>query len=194
MYTAAQNRQSVSSRSSLTRVSTDPPSTKESVKAKPHAENEKPVVSIEVNLVRNMLDTLKQILSVLRTSSIAEERSNDIKSKFWATYKKVSDDYDDDFLKRAHGDIGIILTFAGLLSATISTFIGGMQPDSGNTTNALLVNLIQVTVNGSSAVHDISNLSSTTPYSTSTVWAQALAYTALALSILAAFGAVVVKQ
>jgi hypothetical protein len=59
--------------------------------------------------------TLEQILSVLRTSSIAEERSNDDKSKFWATYKKVSDEYDDDFLKRAHGDIGIILTFVRLL-------------------------------------------------------------------------------
>ncbi|KAG2070777.1 hypothetical protein BDR04DRAFT_992489, partial [Suillus decipiens] len=116
----------------------------------------------------------------------------DVKSKFWATYKKVSDGYDDDFLARAHGDIGIILTFAGLLSATISTFIGGMQPDSGNTTNILLMQLIQISVNGSSA--NIGNLSSTTRYSTSTIWAQALAYIGLALSILAAFGAVVVKQ
>ncbi|KAG1840696.1 hypothetical protein DFJ58DRAFT_666957, partial [Suillus subalutaceus] len=137
---------------------------------------------------------LEQILGVLRTSSIAEERSNDVKSKFWATYKKVSDEYDDDFLNRAHGDIGIILTFAGLLSAAICTFIGGMQPDSGDTTNALLVQLIQVTVHGSSAVPDISNLSSTTLYPSSTAWAQTLAYIALALSILAAFGAVVGKQ
>lgn len=178
--------ESVSSQSSL---NSDPSTTVESAKAKPH---EKPVMSIEVDLVTNLSNTLEQILGVLRTSSIAEERSNDVKSKFWATYKKVSDGYDDDFLARAHGDIGIILTFAGLLSATISTFIGGMQPDSGNTTNILLMQLIQISVNGSSA--NIGNLSSTTRYSTSTIWAQALAYIGLALSILAAFGAVVVKQ
>ncbi|KAG2070785.1 hypothetical protein BDR04DRAFT_1076372, partial [Suillus decipiens] len=139
-------------------------------------------------------DILEQILSVLRTSSIAEELSNDVKSKFWATYKKVSDEYDNDFLARAHGDIGIILTFAGLLSAVISTFIGGMQPDSRDTTNALLVQLIQVIVDGPSAVHDIGNLSPTTRYSSSAVWVQTLAYSGLALSILAAFGAVVGKQ
>ncbi|KAG1822041.1 uncharacterized protein BJ212DRAFT_1426470 [Suillus subaureus] len=69
-----------------------------------------------------------------------------------------------------------------------------MQPDSGDTTNALLVQLIQVTVHGSSAIPDISNLSSTTRYPSSTAWAQTLAYIALALSILAAFGAVVGKQ
>jgi hypothetical protein len=83
---------------------------------------------------------------------------------------------------------------AGLLSAAICTFIGGMQPDTGDTTNALLVQLIQVTVHGSSAVQDISHLSSTTPYPSSTAWAQTLAYIGLALSISAAFGAVVGKQ
>ncbi|KAG2363574.1 hypothetical protein BDR07DRAFT_1460233 [Suillus spraguei] len=194
--TTAQKMQSASSRSSLTSVTTDPSilSTEESVKVEPHAKNEKPVVSIEVDLVRNMSNTLEQILSVLKTSSIAEDPSNDDISKFWVAYKKVSDKYDADFLKREHGNVNIILTFAGLLTAAISTFIGGMQPDSGDTTNALLVQLIQVTVNGPSAVHDISKLSATAPYSYTIVWAQALAYIALALSILAAFGAVVVKQ
>ncbi|KAG2078333.1 hypothetical protein BDR04DRAFT_998369, partial [Suillus decipiens] len=139
-------------------------------------------------------NTLEQILSVLKTSTIAEEPSNDDRSKFWVTYKKVSDEYDTDFLKREHGNVNIILTFAGLLTAGISTFIGGMQPDSGDTTNALLVQLIQVTVNGPSAIHDINNLSATAPYSSSIVWAQTLAYIALVLSILAVFGAVVGKQ
>ncbi|KAG1839567.1 hypothetical protein DFJ58DRAFT_667718, partial [Suillus subalutaceus] len=138
--------------------------------------------------------TLEQILSVLRSSSVPEERSNDVKSNFWASYKKAADEYDDAFLERAHDNIGVILNFAGLLSVVISTFIGGMQPDSGDTTNALLVQLIQVSVDGPSAVDDISNLSSTTGYSSSTVWAQTLAYIGLALSMLAAFGAVVGKQ
>ncbi|KAG1764465.1 hypothetical protein EDD22DRAFT_845907 [Suillus occidentalis] len=43
---------------------------------------------------------------------IAEERSQDTTdSNFWTTYKKVSDEYDDDFLERANDDMGVILTF-----------------------------------------------------------------------------------
>jgi hypothetical protein len=55
--------------------------------------------------------TLEQILDVLRGSNIAEERSKDVESKFWASYKKVSNEYDDDFLERANDDMAIILTF-----------------------------------------------------------------------------------
>ncbi|KAG2119276.1 hypothetical protein BD769DRAFT_1328770, partial [Suillus cothurnatus] len=118
----------------------------------------------------------------------------DVSSKFWATYKKVSNEYDDDFLGRANDDMGIILTFAGLFSAVNSTFIVGMQPDPGETTNALLVQLIQITVNGPKSAPDISNLSSSTKYSSSNVWVQTLAYASLAFSVLAAFGAVMGKQ
>lgn len=32
-------------------------------------------------------------------------------SKFWTTYKKVSNEYDDNFPGRANDDISIILTF-----------------------------------------------------------------------------------
>ncbi|KAG2148860.1 hypothetical protein DEU56DRAFT_696628, partial [Suillus clintonianus] len=118
----------------------------------------------------------------------------DVNSKFWETYKEVSNAYDDDFLGRAHGDIGIILTFAGLLSAVVSTFIGGMQPKSGNTTNELLLHLIQITAAGPNTVYDISNLSSSMRPPPPAAWAQTPAYISLALSILAAFGAVVGKQ
>jgi hypothetical protein len=55
--------------------------------------------------------TLEQILDVLRGSNIAEERGEDVESKFWASYKKVSNEYDDDFLERANDDMAIILTF-----------------------------------------------------------------------------------
>ncbi|KAG1812279.1 hypothetical protein EV424DRAFT_1287473, partial [Suillus variegatus] len=117
----------------------------------------------------------------------------DDNSKFWAAYKKVSTEYDHDFLGRANDDMGIILTFAGLFSAVNSTFIVGMQPDPGETTNDLLLQLIRINVNGPNSV-DISNLSSSTGYPSSTVWMQALAYASLAFSVLAAFGAVLGKQ
>ncbi|KAG2128255.1 hypothetical protein DEU56DRAFT_742017, partial [Suillus clintonianus] len=125
---------------------------------------------------------------------VTQERDKDADSKFWATYEKVSTEYDDDFLARANDDMGIILTFAGLFSAVNSTFIVGMQPNPGDTTNVLLLYLIQMTANGTNTVNDISNLSSTTGYSSSTVWMQTLAYASLAFSVLAAFGAVLGKQ
>ncbi|OJA21081.1 hypothetical protein AZE42_11063, partial [Rhizopogon vesiculosus] len=58
-----------------------------------------------------MSDTLGQILEVLQGSTIAEERGKDVESKFWATYKRVSNEYDDDFLERANDDMAIILIF-----------------------------------------------------------------------------------
>ncbi|KAG2360148.1 hypothetical protein BDR07DRAFT_1261119, partial [Suillus spraguei] len=57
---------------------------------------------------------LAQILDVLKGSTIAEERGIDVNSKFWATYKKASTEYDNDLLGRANDDMGIILTFVCL--------------------------------------------------------------------------------
>jgi hypothetical protein len=68
-----------------------------------------------------------------------------------------------------------------------------MQPNPGDTTNALMVQLIQI-IADPNAVHAISNLSSSTSYSSSTAWTQALAYASLVFSVLAAFGAVMGKQ
>lgn len=157
-----------------------------------HKKMEEPVVSIEEGLA-NMSNTLEQILDVIQRSTIAE-RSKDVDSNFWETYKKVSTEYDDDFLARANDDMGIILTFAGLFSAVNSAFIIGMQPNPGDTTNTLLLHLILIMTGDQNAVRDISNLSSTTRFSSSTVWMQALGYASLASSVLAAFGAVLGKQ
>ena len=68
-----------------------------------------------------------------------------------------------------------------------------MQPNPGDTTNALMVQLIKIAVDGPSAVN-LSELSSSTGYSSSTAWMQALAYASLSFSVLAAFGAVMGKQ
>lgn len=63
----------------------------------PHAASEEPVVSIEASLVRNMANSLKQILDVLKRSNIAGERGQDDNSNFWAAYKKVSTEYDNHY-------------------------------------------------------------------------------------------------
>jgi len=68
-----------------------------------------------------------------------------------------------------------------------------MQPNQGETTNVLMLQPMNVIVNGPNAVN-ISDLSSSTTYPSSTVWTQTLSYASLALSVLAAFGAVMGKQ
>ncbi|KAG1830080.1 hypothetical protein DFJ58DRAFT_671689, partial [Suillus subalutaceus] len=120
--------------------------------------------------------------------------AKDDRSKFWPKYKKISNECGDNFLDRAHGDTVVILTYAGLLLTVIAAFVIGIQPNSADTINAHLMQLIDITVNGSSATHDISNLSSSTEDSSSTVWVQTLAYISLALSIVGALGAVLGKR
>ncbi|KAG2032868.1 hypothetical protein BDR03DRAFT_835684, partial [Suillus americanus] len=115
----------------------------------------------------------------------------DDRSKLWAQYRKFSNEYDDH---QAHGDVTVILAYAGLLLTVIAAFVIGMQPNSADTINAHLIQLIEITVNGSSVVHDISNLSSSTEDSSSTVWIQTLAYISPALIIMAVFGAVLAKR
>jgi hypothetical protein len=68
-----------------------------------------------------------------------------------------------------------------------------MQPNPGDTTNDLIIQLIKIAVDGPSAVK-LSDFSSSTGYSSSTAWMQALAYASLSFSVLAAFGAVMGKQ
>ncbi|KAG0709192.1 hypothetical protein DFH29DRAFT_793502, partial [Suillus ampliporus] len=138
-------------------------------------------------------DLLQQIVDILKTSTIAEERGKDVRSKFWAAYKKVSGEFDDNLLERCNGNMDITLIFAGLFSVVNSGFIIAMQPNPLDTTNALLVQLIQVTVYGPSAAQP-AIISPSTSYSSSDFWMQALAYMSLALSLLAAFGAVLGKQ
>jgi len=73
------------------------------------------VISRYLTVSCQRLNTLEQILGVLRGSTIAEERGKDVESKFWATYKKVSNEYDNDFLERANDDMAIVLVFVCLV-------------------------------------------------------------------------------
>ncbi|KAG1751858.1 hypothetical protein EDB19DRAFT_1593889, partial [Suillus lakei] len=114
-------------------------------------------------------------------------------SKFWAAYKKISGEYDDNMLERCNSNMDIIMLFAGLFSAVNTAFIIAMQPNPADTTNDLLVQLIQITWNGTSAIQPVP-LSAPVAYSSSKIWMQVLAYMSLTFSLLAAFGAVLGKQ
>ncbi|KAG1882252.1 hypothetical protein F4604DRAFT_1533986, partial [Suillus subluteus] len=117
----------------------------------------------------------------------------DALSKFWATYKTVSDEYDDDMLERCNGNMDIVLIFAGLFATVNTAFIIAMQPNPSDTTNDLLVQLIHNISNGRPATQP-NILASSTGLSSSKLWMQALAYASLAISLLAAYGAVMGKQ
>ncbi|KAG1899841.1 uncharacterized protein F5891DRAFT_907465, partial [Suillus fuscotomentosus] len=114
-------------------------------------------------------------------------------SKFWAAYKKISGEYDDNMLERCNGNMDIIMLFAGLFSAVNTAFIIAMQPNPADTTNDLLVQFMQHTWNGSSVAQPVI-YSAPVSYSSSKIWMQVLAYMSLTFSLLAAFGAVLGKQ
>lgn len=92
-------------------------------------------------------------------------------------------------LERCNSSMDILLIFAGLFSAVNTAFIIAMQPNPGDTTYALLRQLIQITANSSTAAQ--ATFISPTP---TAVWSQVIAYASLALSLIAAFGAVLAKQ
>jgi hypothetical protein len=57
------------------------------------------------------INLLEEISEALRSSTIVEERGKDATSKFWAGYKKVSSEYDDDMLERCNSNMDIVLIF-----------------------------------------------------------------------------------
>jgi len=83
---------------------------------------------------------------------------------------------------------------AGLFSAVNTAFILAMQPNPVDTTNALLVQLTNITLINSSSTQSPILYPSIDPYYSSKIWTQALAYTSLVFSLFTAFGAVMGKQ
>ncbi|KAG1763874.1 hypothetical protein EDD22DRAFT_802050, partial [Suillus occidentalis] len=142
---------------------------------------------------------MKQVLKVLKESTIASKSGNDDRSRFWELYKRVAEEHDDDFLERYNSDMDIVLVFSGLFSAVSTTFIVAMEsnlsPDPNDTTHALLTQLVQIglgnfTAAGSTPVAPASTWSP----STINIRIQSIAYASLSFSLLAAFGAVLGKQ
>ncbi|KAG2156693.1 uncharacterized protein EDB93DRAFT_1247395 [Suillus bovinus] len=87
-----------------------------------------------------------------------------ITDRFWTYYKQVAKEYDVDFLEWNNSNMNIILLSSGLFSAVNTAFIVAMQPDP---TTPLLWH------------------SKCAKY-----YLQDVAYVALSLNLLAAFGAV----
>ncbi|KIK35149.1 hypothetical protein CY34DRAFT_96621 [Suillus luteus UH-Slu-Lm8-n1] len=91
---------------------------------------------------------MKQVLEVLKDSTIASRDGKDDRSRFWGLYKRVAEGHDDEFLERYNSDMDIMLVFSGLFSVVSTTFIVAMEsslsPDPNDTTHALLTQLVQI--------------------------------------------------
>ncbi|KAG8956444.1 hypothetical protein FRC03_010840 [Tulasnella sp. 419] len=128
------------------------------------------------------------------SSSPAETIKNS--SIFWDHYIKEADLYDTEMVKGMTGDLDTLLIFAGLFSAVNTVFIveayKDLKPDPMEATNALILQLLQNTVNGTSSGPEINGPSFVAP--TGSVRACQLFFSSLSCSLLAAFGAMLGKQ
>ncbi|EGN94187.1 hypothetical protein SERLA73DRAFT_16588, partial [Serpula lacrymans var. lacrymans S7.3] len=122
----------------------------------------------------------------------------DTRSRFWAKYKKVAEEHDTEFLERYNGEMDIVLIFSGLFAAVSTSFIVAMEsslsPDPSDTTNALLMQLVQVALGNITTAGSSSAPPIWTGPSQTDIWIQAISYASLSTTLLAAFGAVLGKQ
>jgi hypothetical protein len=159
---------------------------------------------------------MKEVLEVLKDSTIASKTGKDPRSRFWAAYKRVAEEHDDEFLDRYYNEMDIVLVFvsfacsslpfvwltfcqSGLFSAVNAAFIVSMEsnlsPDPNDTTHALLTQLVQIGLGNFTAAGSTPAASASTwSPSTAIVRIQCIAYASLSFSLLAAFGAVLGKQ
>jgi Family of unknown function (DUF6535) len=156
---------------------------------------------------------LADIRDTMHNSDVFPQTGKDAPSRFWSAYERMAKQYDDDFLERHNGDMDVLLIFvsvprfpshllnqhfqAGLFSAVSSAFIvnmeSGLSPSASDTTNALLMILINKVDNGTFSDQDAALPVWRGP-SYTTIWIQTLAYASLSTSLLAAFGAMLGKQ
>ncbi|KAF9778758.1 hypothetical protein BJ322DRAFT_991366, partial [Thelephora terrestris] len=113
---------------------------------------------------------------------------------FWNVYKEVTDEHDNDLLKKYAGDLDTSLIFAGLFSAVATTFIvqiiPSLQPNPSHLTNVLLLRILQQ--NDSFGESDpLANVANVSP---SAVQAQSILFASLAVTLFVAFVAVLGKQ
>jgi hypothetical protein len=62
---------------------------------------------------------MKQVLDVLKDSTIVSKSGKDKRSRFWGQYKRVAEEHDDEFLERYNGDMDIVLVFVSFTSSPL---------------------------------------------------------------------------
>ncbi|KAK0469031.1 uncharacterized protein EV420DRAFT_1257915, partial [Desarmillaria tabescens] len=125
-------------------------------------------------------------------------------ARVWRTYEDESKIHDANMVEESRDNVDVLLVFAGLFSAIVTTFVvqtsQSLQPDYAAMSASLLYEsvLIQRAIVNGSPVDTItpSSLNPTITFvpATTDVWVNGLWFTSLFLSITTALVAVLVKQ
>ncbi|SJL04772.1 uncharacterized protein ARMOST_08142 [Armillaria ostoyae] len=125
-------------------------------------------------------------------------------ARVWRTYEDESRNHDANMVEESRDNVDVLLVFAGLFSAIVTTFVAqtsqSLQPDYAAMSASLLYEsvLVQRAIANGSSVNAISPspLNPTIAFvpATTDVWVNALWFTSLFLSLTTALVAVLVKQ
>ncbi|KAG6825281.1 hypothetical protein H0H92_004163 [Tricholoma furcatifolium] len=116
-------------------------------------------------------------------------------ARVWKVYNDEAAKFDSSLTDGWNRGVDVLLVFTGLFSAVLTTFIiqsfQMMIPDSGQTTNVLLQQLISLQTNSSQVVPTSSNQ---LPTSRQVIWVNGLWFAALACSLSTALVSMLAKQ
>ncbi|PBK79527.1 hypothetical protein ARMGADRAFT_882422, partial [Armillaria gallica] len=120
------------------------------------------------------------------------------KARIWPIYLEEAADFDANMLAEWRDTIDVLLVFAGIFSAVLTTFVvqtlQNMQPDYNQTSALLLFELLKtITLNGSQSSLPSSPTTTFSP-SPSDQWINSLWFVSLMLSLITALVAILVKQ
>ncbi|KAK0186815.1 hypothetical protein F5146DRAFT_935668, partial [Armillaria mellea] len=117
-------------------------------------------------------------------------------ARVWQTYVEEAVAFDGEKLDEYRDTIDVLLVFAGIFSAVLTTFVAqtsqNLQPNYGEASAILLLQLLAATNSSQSSIP-----SSSTDYfspNRSDVWINSLWFVSLTLSLITALVAVLVKQ
>ncbi|KAK0489960.1 hypothetical protein EDD18DRAFT_1358925 [Armillaria luteobubalina] len=119
-------------------------------------------------------------------------------ARIWPIYNKEATDFDANMLAEWRDTIDVLLVFAGLFSAVLTTFVvqtsQNMQPDYNEASMLPLFKILKVTASNSSQTSIPSSPTSFFSPSHSDEWINSLCFVSLTLSLITALFAVLVKQ
>ncbi|PBK79539.1 hypothetical protein ARMGADRAFT_1049129 [Armillaria gallica] len=119
-------------------------------------------------------------------------------ARIWPIYLEEAADFDANMLAEWRDTIDVLLVFAGLFSAVLTTFVvqtsQNMQPDYSQESAFLLFEILKATMsNGTQSSLPSSHTTSFSP-SPSDEWINSLWFVSLTLSLITALVTVLVKQ
>ncbi|KAK0217180.1 hypothetical protein IW262DRAFT_1276067, partial [Armillaria fumosa] len=119
-------------------------------------------------------------------------------ARIWPIYLEEAADFDANMLGEWRDTIDVLLVFAGLFSAVLTTFVvqtsQRMQPDYSKASMLLLFEILKATVSNDSQISIPPCPTALSSPSYSDVWMDTLWFVSLMLSLITALVAVLVKQ